>query len=74
MTTGRTNGKHQDPVEHDVIGTQADLDALIDSEARRLLKVSGADFMRMKKSDSLPERPGVRALAMMADLASIAGS
>ena len=70
----RTNGRHEDPVEHTVIETQADLDALIDAEARRLLHISGADFMKMKMSGSLPERPGVRALAMMAELGSISES
>jgi hypothetical protein len=67
----QTNGHRRKQSEYAVIESQEELDRLIDSEARRLLHVSGAEFMKMKLSGTLPERPSVRALAMMAELGSI---
>ncbi len=66
-----TNGNGYESVEHDLIGSREEFDALIDREARRLLGVSGEEFLRLKAEDRLPLRPGVSSLSMLADLATI---
>ncbi len=66
-----TNENGHESVEHDVIGSREEFDALIDREAQRLLGISGEHFMRLREEGRLPERIGVRTLAMMADLASV---
>jgi hypothetical protein len=66
-----TNGNSHESVEHALIGSREEFDALIDREAQRLLGISGEQFMRLREEGRLPERIGVRTLAMMADLASV---
>ncbi len=65
------NGNGHESVEHDLIGSREEFDALIDREAQRLLGISGEQFLRLREEGRLPERIGVRTLAMMADLASV---
>ncbi len=65
------NGNGHESAEHSLIGSREEFDALIDREAQRLLGISGEQFLRLREEGRLPERIGVRALAMMADLASV---
>lgn len=53
------------------IETQEEFDELLERESRRLLGVSREEFLRMKAAGTLPEKPLVRSLSMLADLATI---
>lgn len=64
----RTNGES---VEHDEISTHDELMRLLDHEARRMLDISGKEFLELRAKGLLPDRSGARTLAMLADLESV---
>jgi len=50
--------------------SQTELDSLIDSEARKRMGMSGAEFSRRYLNKDLPETTAVRDIAMLPKLAS----
>lgn len=63
--------KNGEAVEYGEIATREELLSLIDREAHRLLGISGAEFLELRAQGRLPERPGARTLAMLAELESV---
>jgi hypothetical protein len=50
--------------------SETELDSLIDSEARKRMGISGAEFKRRYRNKDLPNTTAVRDIAMLLKLAS----
>ncbi|HXG35456.1 MAG TPA: hypothetical protein VNL15_00640 [Dehalococcoidia bacterium] len=50
--------------------SETELEELIDTEARKRLRISGEEFKRRYREGKLPDSPAVREIAMLIKLAA----